>query len=88
MMKYLLIYLVAMNVITFAVYGIDKMKAKRGWWRIPEATLLGLAVIGGSLGAWAAMYSFRHKTQHLKFKYGVPAIIILQIAAACYFYFK
>ena len=64
MMKYLLIYLVAMNVITFAVYGIDKMKAKRGWWRIPETTLLGLAVIGSSLGAWAAMYSFRHKTQH------------------------
>lgn len=87
-MKYLLIYLVAMNVITFAVYGIDKMKAKRGWWRISEATLLGLAVLGGSLGAWAAMYTFRHKTQHLKFKYGVPVIICLQVAAAYFLYFK
>jgi uncharacterized membrane protein YsdA (DUF1294 family) len=87
-MKYLLIYLLAVNAATFVIYGIDKLKAKRGRWRISEATLLGLAVIGGSLGAWAAMYTFRHKTQHLKFKYGVPAIIVLQIAAVCYLCFR
>ena len=81
-------YVLVINAIALMMFGIDKWKAQHGKWRIPEATLLGLAVIGGSLGAWAAMYSFRHKTQHLKFKYGVPAIIILQIAAACYFYFK
>ena len=89
MMKYLLIYLLTVNVVAFAVYGVDKLKARHGWWRIPEIILLGLAVIGGSPGAWTAMYTFRHKTQHLKFKYGVPAIIILQIAAVVGFlYFR
>lgn len=84
MEKVLLIYLIAINVITFVVYGIDKLKARQHWWRVPEATLLLLAVIGGSLGAWAGMYVFRHKTQHKKFKYGVPAIILLQLLVAYY----
>lgn len=87
MEKILLVYLLAINIITFATYGIDKMKAKRNKWRIPEATLLLLALCGGSLGAWAGMKVWHHKTKHLKFKYGVPAIILLQIAATMYFAF-
>lgn len=85
MEKYLLIYLLAINVITFVVYGVDKLKARNHWWRIPEATLLLMAVIGGSIGAWVGMYVFRHKTQHKKFKYGVPAIILLQLLVTYYF---
>jgi len=77
-----LIYLVAINVVTFFLYGIDKRKAKRGKWRIPEATLLGLAVIGGSIGAWLGMRAWHHKTMHKKFKYGIPLILIAQIALA------
>ena len=77
-----LIYLVAINVVTFFLYGIDKRKAKRGKWRIPEATLLGLAFIGGSIGAWLGMRAWHHKTMHKKFKYGIPLILIAQIALA------
>lgn len=75
-----LVYLAAINTITFSVYGIDKLKAKRAKWRISEATLLGLAVIGGSVGAWFGMKVFHHKTLHKKFRYGVPLILIAQIA--------
>lgn len=77
-------YLLVINVITLIVYGIDKLKAKRGWWRISEATLLILAAIGGSIGAWCGMVLFRHKTKHWKFKLGVPMIFILQIALLVY----
>lgn len=77
-----IIYLIVVNVVTFFVYGIDKWKSKRDKWRIPEAQLLGLAVIGGSIGAWAGMKIWHHKTMHKKFKYGVPAILILQIILA------
>lgn len=77
-------YLAVVNVIAFFVYGADKRKAKKGQWRIPEATLLGLAVIGGSPAAWAAMYVFHHKTKKWKFKYGVPFILLVQIIAAWY----
>ena len=80
----LLICLLAINVVTFFIYGIDKLKAKHGWWRIPEATLLALAVLGGSIGAWLGMKVWHHKTQHKKFKYGLPVILILQIALAVY----
>jgi uncharacterized membrane protein YsdA (DUF1294 family) len=63
------------------VYGIDKWKAKKGKWRISEATLLILAAVGGSIGAWCGVKVWHHKTLHKKFRYGIPAIIILQIAA-------
>ena len=76
----ILIYLIAINVVTFFLYGIDKWKAKRSKWRISEATLLGLAVIGGSIGAWLGMKVWHHKTMHKKFKYGLPLILIVQIA--------
>ena len=78
---YALIYLAAVNVVTFFTYGIDKWKAKKARRRISEATLLGLAVIGGSIGAWIGIKIWHHKTLHKKFKYGVPLILLLQIAA-------
>ena len=75
-----LIYLIIINVVTFFMYGVDKWKAKKSKWRIRETALLGLAVLGGSIGAWLGMKAWHHKTQHKKFKYGVPAIIIVQLA--------
>ena len=77
-------YLLAVNITTFLVYGIDKYKAKKERWRISEATLLLMAVIGGSIGAWAGMRLWHHKTMHKKFKYGIPIIIIMQVALAVY----
>ena len=79
-MTYILYYLLIINALTFFVYGIDKLKAKKGKWRISEATLLLPAIIGGSIGAWLGIKVWRHKTMHKKFKYGVPAIIVLQVA--------
>ena len=76
----LLYYLIVINILTFAVYGIDKWKARQGSWRISEATLLILAVIGGCIGALLGMKVWRHKTQHKKFKYGLPLILLAQIA--------
>ena len=80
-MRYL-IYLLAVNAVTFIVYGIDKYKAKHAKWRISEATMLLLAVVGGSIGAWCGMKVWHHKTMHKKFKYGVPVILLLQVALA------
>ena len=78
-MELLLYYFVCVNVLTFFVYGIDKWQARQGKWRISEATLLLLAVIGGSIGAWLGMREWRHKTMHKKFKYGIPAILMIHI---------
>lgn len=78
-------YLVVMSLLTFAAYGMDKRKAKKGQWRIPEKTLLLLAVLGGSLGALLGMYVFHHKTQKTKFVIGVPVIIAVQAAVAAGF---
>ena len=80
MLTYISFYLLLINLVAFVVYGIDKLKAKRGKWRISEATLLLLAAVGGSVGAWLGMKVWHHKTLHKKFKYGVPAIILLHIA--------
>ena len=85
MQKEIFICWILLNIVTFNFYGIDKWKAKHAKWRISEATLLILAAIGGSIGAILGMYTFRHKTQHLKFKYGVPAIILLQGVLLVYF---
>ena len=81
-----LVYLVTINVVTFFMYGIDKWKAKKSKWRIRETALLGLAVLGGSIGAWLGMKVWHHKTLHKKFKYGVPVIIIIQLALICYLF--
>ena len=83
-MNITLAYLLAINVATFLVYGIDKLKAKRAKWRISEATLLLLAAAGGSIGAWMGMKVWHHKTLHMKFRYGVPIILLLQIALIAY----
>lgn len=79
-----LYYLAAINVITFLIYGIDKWKAKKQKWRISESTLLILAVIGGSVGAWIGMKTWHHKSLHKKFKYGIPFILTLQLALMIY----
>lgn len=76
----LTIYLLLVNAAAFLVFGEDKRRARRREWRIPEATLMGLAAAGGSLGALAGMRFFHHKTRHRKFTAGVPALLIAQIA--------
>ena len=75
----LLSYLIAINLIGFALMGIDKYKAKKRAFRISEATLFTVAVIGGSIGSILGMYAFRHKTRHRSFVYGMPLILIIQI---------
>lgn len=80
----LIYYLLAVNVLTFIVYGVDKWKARSGRWRVPEATLIGLAALGGSVGAWLAMQLFHHKTQKKRLHYGVPALFVLQVAAVLF----
>lgn len=75
----LLSYFAAVNLIGFALMGIDKYKAKKRAFRIPEATLFIIAVIGGSIGSIIGMYAFRHKTRHRSFVYGMPFILIVQI---------
>lgn len=77
-------YLLLVNLLTFALYSADKRRARRGDWRISEATLLLLAIIGGSVGALLGMRHFRHKTRHGKFRYGVPLILLLQLALVLY----
>ena len=77
-MKTLVLILLAINLITFAVYGIDKVKAEEGKWRTPEATLIALAAAGGALGAFLGMQIFRHKTRKPKFYITVPALMVLE----------
>ena len=84
MHQYFIYYLLAVNALTFLLYGMDKYQAKKGRWRKSEATLLMMAVIGGSIGAWAGMHIWHHKTMHKKFNYGIPVIIIMQIALVVY----
>ncbi len=84
MQQIIIIYLVVINVVTFFMYGIDKWKARKAKWRIREAALLGLAVLGGSVGAWLGMRVWHHKTLHKKFRYGVPAIIVIQLLLVGY----
>ena len=84
-MKYILIYLLIVNALGFLLMLIDKYKAKKNLWRIPEKTLLGVALVGGSIGAYAGMQLFRHKTKHPQFYIGIPVIMALQLIAAAYF---
>jgi uncharacterized membrane protein YsdA (DUF1294 family) len=78
----LLCYLLAVNLLAFALMGADKSKARRGAWRIPEKVLFLSALVGGSVGAIAGMFAFRHKTKHLRFVLGLPAILLAQLLAA------
>ena len=79
MIPLILLYLLAVNALTFIIYGLDKWKSVHKRWRIPESVLLWLAVLGGSLAALLAMFLFRHKTQHKKFRYGVPVMLLVQL---------
>ena len=79
-MRYLLYYLILANLAAFILMGVDKSKARRHLWRIPERTLFLSAALGGSLGAIAGMWFFRHKTKHWYFVVGMPAILAAQIA--------
>ena len=81
-MHLLFIYLAIINAISFLLMLVDKYKAKKNLWRIPERTLMGFAAIGGSLGALAGMYLVRHKTKHLKFTVGIPVILFLHVLIA------
>ena len=84
-----IIVLIIWNIIIFAIYGLDKQKAKQRKRRISEATLLLSATLMGGIGALLGMHIFRHKTKHMKFKIGVPLLLILNIAVACtYLYFR
>lgn len=79
-MSLMIVYLAAVNIVAFIMFGIDKKRAIKDQWRIPEATLLGVAFIGGSVGAFAGMQVFRHKTKHMKFKTLIPVFIVMHIA--------
>lgn len=87
-MKWVWIYLAAVNVIAFLMYGFDKWKAKKNKWRVSEKTLLLAAALGGSIGAFAGMQVFRHKTKHMKFVIGIPVIFVLQILLVWFVCFK
>lgn len=83
-LKYVIIYLLAINFIGFLAMFIDKQKAKKGAWRIPEKSLFILTLIGGGVGTIAGMYTFRHKTKKLYFTIGFPVILITEIALVIY----
>jgi uncharacterized membrane protein YsdA (DUF1294 family) len=87
-MKYFLWYLLLINAAAFILMLVDKRKARKNRWRIPERTLILSAAFGGSIGALLGMYTFRHKTKHLKFTLGIPAILIAQIALAIWIFQK
>lgn len=82
MFKVVLIYLLTVNALGFVLMTVDKYKAKKNLWRIPESTLITVALIGGSIGSLAGMCMVRHKTKHLKFTVGIPVILVLQITLA------
>lgn len=89
--KLLIIYLLIINLVGVTAMGTDKSKAKKGAWRISEKTLFFISIIGGSIGTWAGMYLFRHKTKHWYFVIGMPLILIIQIVivtAVIYFQVK
>lgn len=81
------VYLLAMNLLAFVLMASDKKKAKSGVWRVPEKVLFLSAILGGSIGAIIGMQVFRHKTKHWYFKYGMPAILILQIVLAAFLWY-
>lgn len=81
----IILYLIAINLIGFCMMGVDKRKARRGKWRVKEASLFLAAVIGGSLGSWLGMYVFRHKTKHWYFVVGMPLILVLQVIVVLFF---
>lgn len=88
MKELILLYLLIINAIAFLLMLVDKQKAKKNLWRIPEATLMTSALLGGSIGALIGMYTVRHKTKHLKFTLGIPLILAAQIALSVFLFLK
>ena len=88
MKELLSIYLLIINAIAFCLMLIDKYKARKNLWRIPEATLISTALLGGSIGTLIGMYTVRHKTRHIKFTVGMPLILLAQIALAQFLLLK
>lgn len=84
MSSVIVVYLLIVNIVAIVAYGVDKLKAKKNKWRISENTLLLIALVGGSIGAYLAMKLWRHKTNHKKFKYGIPLIIVFQLVVLAY----
>lgn len=87
-MKFFLLYLLLINAAAFLLMLADKRKARKNRWRIPERTLILTALLGGSIGALLGMYTFRHKTRHLKFTLGIPAILLAQLSLAIWIFLK
>lgn len=81
-----LLYLIIINAAAFLLMLSDKLKARRGAWRIPERTLIATAALGGSIGALAGMYLFRHKTKHIKFTLGIPVILVVHVGLAVFLF--
>lgn len=81
---FIAIYIIAVNLVTFVTYGIDKYKSIKRKWRISEATLLTMAVVGGSIGAWTGMKVWRHKTMHKKFTIGIPIVFVIHLFIVIY----
>ena len=86
-MKLILLYLLIVNAVAYFLMMADKIKAKKNLWRIPESTLMLSALLGGSIGALAGMYTFRHKTRHPKFTIGIPAILFVQMLLVLFIIF-
>ena len=86
-MKYVLLYLLIINAAGILLMLVDKYKAKKKLWRIPEATLMGVAAMGGSIGSLIGMYTVRHKTKHLKFTIGIPLMLAVQVVLAAMYLF-
>lgn len=84
MIYIILLYLLSVNIVGVAFMGIDKSRARKGAWRISEKVLFGISLLGGSIGTWAGMYMFRHKTKHWYFVIGMPFIFVLQIVLVVY----
>lgn len=82
--KNVVIYFVIINILAFLIMGIDKLKAKKGKWRIPESTLMSSVLLGGGIGGIAGMYVFHHKTRKHKFFIGYPVILIIEVIAIIY----
>ena len=86
MLKWLALWVLFWSILDYILMGVDKWKAKRERWRVPEKTFFLVAVLGGSLGAILGMYAFHHKTRHWYFKWGLPAILVAQIALGGWLY--
>lgn len=87
-MEWVWIYLLAINIFAFAQMGFDKSRARRHAWRVPEAQLFGVALLGGSIGSILGMQLFRHKTKHWYFVWGMPAILVLQVAVIVFVLYR